>query len=142
MDSQAENDRNKAVAAVHYLHMGDLERSMSVIAEDVIYHGRPDDPATFDTWKRRQARFEAAMSEIKVVIHHQIADGDMVATHWSLTARHTGKLMHYPATGRTIHMKSMCVDRVRDGKVVEHWGVRDLLSVLRQIGAVETFERN
>lgn len=131
--------RIKAIAAVHYLHLGDPDRAMSRMSPDVVYHGRPEAPTTLSAWREREKRFHLAMSDIRTTIHRQIAEDDMVVTHWSLSAVHSGRLMTYPASGRPIVMKSMCIDRVVDDQVVEHWGVRDLLSVLRQIGVVETF---
>lgn len=130
----------RRIAAVHYIHQGNPALSMSAMADDVIYHGRPDAPKTLAEWRKRDERFGAAMSEIETTIDRQVAEGDMVATQWRLTALHTGPLMNYPASGKRIEMKSMCFDRVANGKVVEHWGVRDLLNVLRTIGAVPRFD--
>ena len=130
---------NKAIAAVHYRYLGDPERAMSAMADDVIYHGRPGAPATLAVWKERERRFHLAMGDIRTTIQQQIAEGDLVLTYWTLEAIHRGTLMQYPATGRSVVMKSMCIDRIAGDRVVEHWGVRDLLSVLRQIGAVEEF---
>jgi predicted ester cyclase len=117
-----------------------MEVSMSGMSPDVVYHGRQDSPPTLALWKEREERFRAAMSDIKGTVLRQTAEGDMVATHWELQAVHSGLFMgRYPPSGKTIVMNSMCFDRVVDGKVVEHWGVRDLLNVLREIGAVEKF---
>lgn len=135
------SDDIKAVAAIYYAeHAAPMEQSMRAIAEDVVYHNRPGAPTTLQLWRDREARFRRAMSEIRTTIHRQIAEGDMVTTHWTLEAVHSGQLMHYPATGKRIRMDSICIDRVVDGKVVEHWGVRNLLAVLREIGAVERFD--
>lgn len=132
----------RRIAAVHYRHLGDPELAMSAMSPDVIYHGRPSAPKTLEEWKRRESRFQIAMSNIKTTISRQVAEGDMVATQWQLSAVHTGPLMGHAPTNKEIFMKSMCFDRVVDGLVVEHWGVRDLLSVLRQIDAVPTFDPN
>lgn len=137
---QARLEAIKAAAATYYAeHGAPIEISMASISKDVIYHGRADSPPTLALWIEREHRFRRAMSNIKTTIHRQTAEGDMVATHWTLEATHTGQLMDYPPSGKRIRMQSMCFDRVVDGLVVEHWGVRDLLSVLREIGAVAKF---
>jgi predicted ester cyclase len=137
---QAQLAANKAAAAIYYAkHAEPIEASMAAISKDVIYHGRADSPPTLAMWIEREERFRRAMSNIVTTIHRQAAEGDLVATHWSLEATHTGRLMDYEPSGKRIKMKSMCFDRVVDGLVVEHWGVRDLLSVLREIGAVPRF---
>lgn len=141
MSGAGSTDAIKAVAAIYYAeHAAPMEQSMRAIAEDVIYHNRPGAPTTLQVWKDRENRFRVAMSEITTTVHRQIAEGDLVTTHWTLEAVHSGRLMDYPASGRRIKMDSICIDRVVDGLVVEHWGVRNLLAVLRAIGAVPTFE--
>lgn len=143
MNDRAVLEANKAAAAIYYAkHAEPIEVSMAAISKDVIYHGRADSPPTLALWIEREARFRRAMSDITTRIHRQTAEGDLVATHWTLEATHTGRLMDYPASGKRIRMNSMCFDRVVDGLVVEHWGVRDLLSVLREIGAVPRFTPN
>ena len=133
-------EEKKAVAAIYYAeHAAPMAQSMRGISPDVVYHNRPGAPTTLQQWQERERRFRRAMSEITTTVHRQIAEDDLVTTHWTLEAVHSGTLMHYPATGRRIKMASMCIDRVVDGLVVEHWGVRDLLSVLRAIGVVEPF---
>lgn len=131
--------RIKAVAAVHYLHYGD-DLAMSALADDVVFHGRPGVPPTLGVLKQRHERFLAAMSDVRTVIHRQVAEGDLVTTHWTLDAVHSGSFMGHAATGLPITMNSMCIDRVVGDRVVEHWGVRDLLNVLRQIGAAPRFD--
>jgi predicted ester cyclase len=139
-DERARLEANKAAAAIYYArHAAPIKVSMAAISKDVIYHGRADSPPTLEMWIEREERFRRAMSDIATTIHRQTAEGDLVATHWTLEAVHTGALMDYPPSGKRIKMASMCFDRVVDGLVVEHWGVRDLLSVLREIGAVPRF---
>jgi steroid delta-isomerase-like uncharacterized protein len=45
-------------------------------------------------------------------------------------------LFHLKATGQPISMAGLTLHRVRDGKLVEHWGVSDFPSLLRQIGVM------
>ncbi|MCM8732049.1 ester cyclase [Hephaestia sp. GCM10023244] len=141
MIERAPSDEIKAIAAIYYAeHAAPMAQSMRAIAGHVIYHNRPGAPTSLQMWQDREVRFRRAMSEITTTIHRQIAEGDLVTTQWTLEAVHTGRLMDYPASGKRIRMASMCIDRVVDGLVVEHWGVRDLLSVLRAIGVVPTFQ--
>lgn len=42
-----------------------------------------------------------------------------------------------PPTGRPVHFTVIDVATVRDGRIVEHWGVPDRLAVLLQIGALQ-----
>ncbi len=49
---------------------------------------------------------------------------------------HLGEFMGVPATGKTVSVETIGIDRVVDGKVVEGWGQLDMLGLLTTIGAV------
>ena len=40
------------------------------------------------------------------------------------------------ATGKSVEFESIDIIRVEDGKVAEHWGVTDTLSLMQQLGAI------
>ena len=65
-----------------------------------------------------------------------VAEGDMIATHWTATGTHTGELMGMAPTGRDVTVGGIQFDRIRDGKIVESHGLFDALGLLQQIGAV------
>ena len=60
----------------------------------------------------------------------------MVAGRLSMSGTHRGPLMGMPPTGRSVRTNHMHLVRFRDGKAVEHWGARDDLGTMRQLGLV------
>jgi predicted ester cyclase len=44
--------------------------------------------------------------------------------------------MGIPATQSTVEFESIDIIRVSEGKVAEHWGVTDVLTLMQQTGAV------
>jgi predicted ester cyclase len=42
----------------------------------------------------------------------------------------------FPASGRSYTITHVHIYRIVDGKIREHWAVRDDLSMLRQLGAI------
>ena len=44
-------------------------------------------------------------------------------------------------TGRSVQQNSMHFVRFRDGKAIEHWEVRDDLSMMRQLGVIPSAEQ-
>jgi predicted ester cyclase len=72
------------------------------------------------------------------VIHWQLADGDRVTTYKTYYGTHEGPLLGIAPTHRKIHFESLDVMRVRDGKITDHWGVGNLLSLMQQIGGVDS----
>jgi hypothetical protein len=77
-----------------------------------------------------------AFSGWEVVVEDQIAEDDRVATRWAARALHTGPLMGLPPSGRTIHVTGVNVARIEAGRIVESWSNFDMLSLLRQVGAI------
>jgi predicted ester cyclase len=47
---------------------------------------------------------------------------------------HTGDFLGVAPTGKRVEVQHLHFYRVENGKAVEHWGARDELSLLRQIG--------
>ena len=63
-----------------------------------------------------------------------VAEGDCVATIGHYRGHHTGELMGVPATGREVDFTVFHVDRVRDGRIVEHRGIGDINAMWAQLG--------
>ncbi|GAB3789939.1 ester cyclase [Spirosoma horti] len=74
-----------------------------------------------------------ALTDMKVIIHDQIAEGDLVTTRKTITGTHTGTLMGIPPTDRSVSIEVIDVVRLRNGKYVEHWGINTLPVVLQQL---------
>ena len=49
---------------------------------------------------------------------------------------HRGEFQGIPPTGKEVAFSSMEFNRVRDGKVEEHWVELDLLGLMQQLGAI------
>jgi predicted ester cyclase len=74
--------------------------------------------------------------DLMLTIEHQIAEGEYVAT--SITARgtHRGLWLGIQPTGKVVAYTGVNIDRVVDGRIVEHGGAANLLGPLLEIGAV------
>lgn len=70
------------------------------------------------------------MPDIQVIIHDQVAEGDMVTTRKTISGTQTGPLLGAPATGRSISIEVIDMVRVKDGKYLEHWGITTLPELL------------
>jgi predicted ester cyclase len=63
-----------------------------------------------------------------------VAEGDAVATIGHYRGTHDGVLMGVAATGNQVDMVVMHVDRVSDGRIVEHRGIGDINAMWAQLG--------
>jgi len=76
----------------------------------------------------------AAFPDFHAEIHWQLADGECVTTYKTYHGTHEGPFLGVAPTHRTIHFESVDVMRVSNGKITDHWGVGNLLSLMEQIG--------
>ncbi|WP_234891718.1 ester cyclase [Sinorhizobium meliloti] len=42
--------------------------------------------------------------------------------------------MQIEPTGRIVHVKGINIDRIIDGRIIEHWGEADTIGMLMQMG--------
>ncbi len=87
------------------------------------------------------AAWRAAFPDLRFDIEDEIVSGDAVIHLLTCSGTHTGRFEH-PAvgvlepSGRSFTVDHMHIHRVRDGHIVQHWGTRNDLAMLQQLGAV------
>jgi steroid delta-isomerase-like uncharacterized protein len=109
-----------------------------IVADNYVNHdpavpGLPPGP---DGLKAIMAGFRAAFPDLHFSIEDQIADGDKVATRWTMRGTHVGEFMGVPPSGKQIITTGMQIERVVDGQIVEHWRKSDDLGLMQQLGAL------
>ena len=109
-----------------------------LLAPDYINHtpATPDLPTGPEGVKGVVTMFRSAMPDLRVVVEDMIAEGDKVATRYTLEGTHQGELFGVPPTGQRLSIKSITVERVSEGKIREHWRVTDSLDMMQQLGVV------
>jgi steroid delta-isomerase-like uncharacterized protein len=114
---------------------GGVDEALAHLDPGYVSHASPPgSPQGPENVRALATMLAAAFSEQRYDVHHVIGDGDCVALHLTWHATHTGEFMGIPATNRRIASAQMHVLRFNDGKVAEHWAVRDDLTMLRQMG--------
>ena len=100
---------------------GDLDQTWKTyVDQDLIVHPTAGVELDRESWLAMEKALRAAFEEINVTVLDQVAEGDRVASRWSLTARQTAEFMGVPSRGRTATVTGMLFDRVRDDKIAEH----------------------
>jgi predicted ester cyclase len=77
----------------------------------------------------------STFSDVEYELIRVVADGELVATHTCIRGTHTGHGLGIAPTGRRFEAEQMHVIRVADGRIAEHWGVRDDAGMMRQLAA-------
>lgn len=78
-----------------------------------------------------------AFSDVHLEVSDMVCEGDRVATLLTMKGTHTGDFIGVPATGKQVTVTLMGLVKVKDGKVIAHWGVADGLHLLQQLGLVQ-----
>ncbi len=92
-------------------------------------------PLTRDGQKQRLTGFRAAFPDVHLTLEDMFAAGNRVAFRVMLRGTHQGVFQGIAATDKAVAFFTVDVVRVENGKIVEHWGGPDMLSLLQQLGA-------
>ena len=106
------------------LNRGNIEVGDELFAQDSVdYAGFPGQAPGREGFKQAVRIMHAAFPDIHYAIEDMIAEGDKIATRWTLTGTHTGGPYYgVPASGKRVTINGTGILGFRDGKIVEHWG--------------------
>jgi steroid delta-isomerase-like uncharacterized protein len=65
-----------------------------------------------------------------------IEEDNKVVTIGKFRGTHLGEFQGLPATGKSIEIEVMHVDRLMDGKIFSHWGQGNQAGMMKQLGIV------
>ena len=82
--------------------------------------------------------FRAGFPDLTLTVEDQAAENDRVVTRWTVHGTHTGDFSGIPATGKTMTMPGITIQRLKNGKLVEAWVQYDQLGLLQQLGVIPT----
>ncbi len=80
--------------------------------------------------------FRHCYPDMAVTIEGQVAEGDIVATWYVMRGTHLGSFGRVPPTGKRITLHAVNVQRIRRGRIIEHWGGSNSLEALLELGVV------
>lgn len=64
-----------------------------------------------------------------------LAENDLVAFTWTFKGVHHGPFAGIAATGKEVTLSGINVERLENGKIVEHWSHFDLAGLIKQINS-------
>ncbi len=131
------SEQNKAVfeKLMSALNAKDMATMESLIADDFV-----DNDAMPGMAPGRQGMidmmgmFVGAFPDLNVVVEHWVAEGDLVVGVMTTKGTQTGEFMGMPASGKKFSIREMHMVRVVNGKMAEHWGLSNEMSMMQQLG--------
>ena len=118
------------------LNSGDIDAAGAFFADDYVEHSAaPGLPPGAEGVKIVFRMFRAAFPDVVFTIEDLVAESDKVATLVTGTGTHQGPFMEIEATGRHATWSAFGINRYEEGRIKEHWGLPDIMGIMRQLGA-------
>ena len=132
------NNSTQALAAEVFDAMttGQLEKICDLVTDDFVDHGSPAPLPPGPDGYIAILTFVTTVLKVRYEVHDIVAAGDMVAIRATAHGVNAVAPQGIEPTGKPFAMKTAHFFRSRDGRLCEHWGVRDELDVLYQVGAL------
>ncbi|MDE0823541.1 MAG: ester cyclase [Dehalococcoidia bacterium] len=80
--------------------------------------------------------FFTAFPDLHVTVNRLVADEDTVAGAVTTEGTQDGDFMGIPKSGMKISITELHMMRIANGKMVEHWGVGDGMTMMQQLGVM------
>jgi predicted ester cyclase len=114
---------------------GNLGALDAVYATEVAEHQFGMGPS-LESLKRDILFLRRAFPDLHMTIEDMVVDGDCVWVRSKARGTNLGGFMGAP-NGKSIEITVYDSVRLKDGRIVEHWGVPDRFAVLAQLGVLE-----
>ncbi|KAF3469228.1 ester cyclase [Streptomyces sp. Tu 3180] len=107
------------------------------VAPDLLFHAPvPVGETGAKALKRVWEVLLRAFPDIHVAVQETVTEGDKVVVRNTVTGTHLGEYRGLPPTGKTVTYDEIFIFRFADGRIAEVRGVVDVLTQLRQLGAL------
>ena len=122
------NERNLAI-------LGDL------IAQDFCYYAQSHQIQGLNVIGQVIENEVKGFPDLHVIIEDMIAEGDKVWVRLEQTGTHTGEFRGLSPTGKKTKYATVAIWRIAKGKIIEGWGVYDMLEFYKQLGVIKYTEK-
>lgn len=114
-----------------------LDTAAAFVWEDVVEQVPfPGQGPGLEGLKNVLRSMRTAFPDIYYSTEEQIAEGDKVLTRFEWTGTHRAEFLGVPATGKSVSVWGMVLDRLEDGRIKETRILMDLLGLMIQLGVV------
>ncbi|MCC5652535.1 ester cyclase [Nostoc sp. XA013] len=132
-------EQNKFIVLQAYeaFDLGNIEKGRAFVDPDIIGCVMGNNKLLgADAFFEYALMMRVAFPDGRHTFENVIAETDQVVTRGTFSGTHCGEIMGIPPTGKQVTFSVIHIDRVINGKVVEHWGQGDTMTLMQQLGVV------
>ena len=120
------------------VNAGNLENLEEIISSEYIETLGPNgETLGIEGAKQHILAVRQTFPDLHLTIEKQIAEGDWVVTCVTAKATHQGSWLGMKPTGKKVAITGVNVDKVINGRIVEHGGAANMFEALLEIGAIQ-----
>jgi steroid delta-isomerase-like uncharacterized protein len=127
---------NRAIARRFYdaINAGRLEIIDEVVAEDFVEHEEvPGLAGGREGLRQFFGMIRTAFPDFSMTMEDMVAEGDKVFVRATMKGTQKGEFMGIPPSGKQMAVPVADLVRLEGGRVVEHWGITDTGTMMRQL---------
>jgi predicted ester cyclase len=121
---------------INAMNSRQLERIRDLVTDDFVDHGSPVPLPPGPDGYIAILTFVTTVLQVRYEVDDIVSAGDSVAIRATAHGVNNVSPQGVETTGKPFAMKTAHFFRARDGRLCEHWGIRDELDVLYQFGAL------
>jgi predicted ester cyclase len=113
---------------------GDYSNLDTFVATDYVDHNAAEGGRGPEVVRTHLEAIRMTLLDFTIQIEDIFAEGDYVITRVTGRGTHLGEWMGIEPTGREVRLRGINIDRIKNGRIVEHWGEADTIGMLMQMG--------
>ncbi|NIW95525.1 MAG: hypothetical protein GWN20_22380 [Phycisphaerae bacterium] len=134
-------DKNKLLIRRYIeevINTGNIDEIEKFISPNYVeVHEGTRHPVGIEGAKRHILGVRQTYPDLHLTVEQQIAEDEWVATCITARGTHKGSWLGIKPTGKAVSFTGVNINRVVDGRIVEHGGAANLLGPLLEIGAIQ-----
>jgi steroid delta-isomerase-like uncharacterized protein len=135
--SESENVSVIARFLEEVINLGRLEQADELVAVDFVeLDPLPGQRQGREGLKEVIGMMRAAFPDIHWVVEETVASGDKVVTRFTWIGTHRGTFLGVPASGRSVSVKGVVIDRLSAGKMADSRILMDNFTMMQQLGVI------
>jgi predicted ester cyclase len=113
---------------------GNLDVIGELVHPDLVYHYPDGDIEGLEGARQLVIAMRSDFPDFHVTTEDVLAEGDKVVVRFTDSGTYEGGEFGAAATGKRVTWTGVDIFRIADGKIIEGWGVGDMLGLMRQLG--------